>query len=115
MTDYWTILVRLYFICCSIMFMFSVWINRYVAPKATLISLVAGLCFFTAGAIIFRMFFAEQFDGMSMSGLYRLEPKDGFQDKVHEYWHPLLLKSMVVFSLVIFSTTAYFKMQEKEV
>jgi len=115
LSDYKDYMSLLFLVAHPIIFMFSIWINRYVAPKTAFISLLVFFVFALVFAILLRIVFNAQFDGLEMSGHFRMEPKEGFQDKVYEFWWPLMDKALIAFSMICFWTVAYFKMKEKEV
>jgi len=108
-------IIQLYLIAHAIVYMFAIWINKYVAPKTALIALVTFIGFVFLGALIFRIVFDAQFDGLEMSGQFRMTPKEGFQERHMEFWYPLLQNVILYGTLLLFWPVAYFKMKEKEV
>jgi len=104
-----------YIIIHAIVFMFAVWLNKYVAPKSAIITCVCFMVISLLVMLIFRVIFSEHFVGWEMSGNFRMAPKDNFQQRVEQVWAPFMNKVVPLVLLLWFWTIAYYKMTEKQV
>jgi len=104
-----------YWITHPIVFMFSIWYNRYVAPKSVLTALgfllLMALLFF----ILHRLFFHDLYDGIfSTSRDIRIDVDPKFQGVMeNKVGYIFMLFGYVLFPL-FFLVVSYFKMKEKE-
>ena len=108
-------LTMLYLLIHGVMLMFGIWFNKYVAPKAALISFAA----FLIGTVCFSLFiyvvFNNLFDGMMMDREIRVHPKPEFQQSMEVTVFPIVGTLLLVFIPVFFFVVSYFKMKEKQV
>jgi len=103
-----------YWIVHPIVFMFSIWYNKYVAPKAVLTSLAFLLLVLFFFYIGHRLFFHELYEGYGITQNFRVDPNADFklfvEDKVEGIAKFLGLVVLPMFFWVV----SYFKMKEKE-
>jgi len=104
-----------YFLLHSLVFMFAIWFNKYVAAKSIisgfLIILIATFIF----AIAHRVIFNNLYEGLfSMSGSrgVKVIPNPEFQEFV-ENFAPKLAYAAALIVPIFFYTVSYFKMKEK--
>lgn len=104
-----------YLSLASLMLVFSITFNKYVAPKAVIVYLIATLFFVGLSYVIFRLVMHELFTGFSINNDYVLRGNDETN-----FGNTETFKNLVKFVIWIvipgfFCTVAYLKMKEKQV
>ncbi len=107
-------LARVYVGLHSVVFLFAIWINKYVAPKAAIISLVTALLVAFVSALLFRIVFSDLFTGLEMNGNFSIEPKQEFKDKAENGYLPFAASYLPYVGAVFLWVVSYFKLKEKE-
>jgi len=99
----------------TLMLVFGIALNKYVAPKSIIISMISFFIFIAVFFLIFRLTLFEMFDGFKFNDKYSI---DWDNDSDLETSKGLIAFVKFVIWIVIpgfFCTVAYFKMKEKQV
>jgi len=102
-----------YFLLHSIVFMFAIWFNKYVAAKTIITGFLSSLVVAFIFSLAHRLVFFNLYDSIfSMSEGVRIMPKPEFQSSVESIAPKLAYLGLLVVP-IFFYIVSYFKMKEK--
>lgn len=100
----------------SVLFMFSIWYNRYVAAKAAIASFLYFIVSALSAVVLFYLVFNNVFgSGFSFNADVNIEPAGDFQLWAEDDLLPVLRVLSWTIPTLFFLVVSYFKMKEKEV
>jgi|GEM_PF-6100809 len=104
-----------YMSLAALMLVFSIALNKYVAPKAVILSWITFFLFLGLGYLIFRLVMFELFTGFSLNHDYTLAGNNDNNFDGKEIVETIGLFILWIVIPVFFSVVSYFKMKEKQV
>ena len=105
----------IYLTAHGFIFMCGIWFNKYVAPKAAILSFGSIIVFGIISAVMLYAVFNNMFEGPFMNKEIRIEPNKDFQSLVEQNYAPLVGRILNIVIPTFFLIVSYFKMKEKQV
>lgn len=103
-----------YYLLHSVLFVFSIWFNKYVAPKTAITGFALAILTVVLFYIAHRIFFYDLYEGIFQIDTHRnkMLPKPEFQSYI-EGIVPSLVYAALIIIPAFFYVVSYFKMKEK--